>query len=184
MYLLTCAPNEDTDQPAHPRSLIRVFVVRMKKPCFLAIQNAPNEDSDQTARKRRLVWILAWRTCQTVRFLTLRLKWRFVIEQLIQLVPVWRPNGPCTMSLSWKGVKLTSLIALQIMFGKRWGCSAIHMHIYARLPCFQHLLVFVFWVAFYTEVNAQIYVMIQCKTFCRNYLCNKSCILFSSFINK
>ena len=30
-YLLTCAPNEDSDQPARPRSLIRVFVVRMKK---------------------------------------------------------------------------------------------------------------------------------------------------------
>ena len=29
-YLLTCAPNEDSNQPAHPRSLIRVFVVRMK----------------------------------------------------------------------------------------------------------------------------------------------------------
>ena len=30
-YLLTCAPNEDSNQPAHPRSLIRVFVVRIKK---------------------------------------------------------------------------------------------------------------------------------------------------------
>ena len=34
-YLPTCAPNEDSDQPAHPRSLIRVFVVRMKKLCIL-----------------------------------------------------------------------------------------------------------------------------------------------------
>ena len=31
MYILTCAPNEDSDQPAHPRSLIRVLVDRMKK---------------------------------------------------------------------------------------------------------------------------------------------------------
>ena len=29
--LLTCAPNEDSNQPAHPRSLIRVFIVCMKK---------------------------------------------------------------------------------------------------------------------------------------------------------
>ena len=29
-YLLTCAPNEDSNQPAHPRSLIRVFVVHKK----------------------------------------------------------------------------------------------------------------------------------------------------------
>ena len=34
-YILQCAPNEDSDQPAHPRSLIRVFDVRMKKLCIL-----------------------------------------------------------------------------------------------------------------------------------------------------
>ena len=34
-YLLTYAPNEDSNQPAHPRSLIRVFVVRMNKLCIL-----------------------------------------------------------------------------------------------------------------------------------------------------
>ena len=33
-YLLTCASNEDSDQPAHPRSLIWVFIVRMKIPCI------------------------------------------------------------------------------------------------------------------------------------------------------
>ena len=32
---LTCAPNEVSDQPAHSRSLIRVFVVHMKKLCTL-----------------------------------------------------------------------------------------------------------------------------------------------------
>ena len=45
MYLLTFAPNEDSNQPAHLRSLTRVFVV----------QNAPNEDSDQTVRMRSLI---------------------------------------------------------------------------------------------------------------------------------
>ena len=34
-YLLTCEPNVDSDQTAHTRSLIRVFVVRMKKLCIL-----------------------------------------------------------------------------------------------------------------------------------------------------
>ena len=28
---MTCAPSEDSDQPGHPSSLIRVFAVRMKK---------------------------------------------------------------------------------------------------------------------------------------------------------
>ena len=34
-YLLQCIPNKDFNQPAHPRSLIKVFVVHMKKICFL-----------------------------------------------------------------------------------------------------------------------------------------------------
>ena len=28
---LDCAPSEDSDQPVHPPSLIRVFAVRLKK---------------------------------------------------------------------------------------------------------------------------------------------------------
>ena len=28
-YLRTCAPSEDSDQPAHSRSLIRIFTVRI-----------------------------------------------------------------------------------------------------------------------------------------------------------
>ena len=28
---MSCAPSEDSDQPGHPPSLIRVFTVRMKK---------------------------------------------------------------------------------------------------------------------------------------------------------
>ena len=31
-----CAPSEDSDQPGHPPSLIRVFAVRMKKPWILS----------------------------------------------------------------------------------------------------------------------------------------------------
>ena len=31
-----CAPSEDSDQPEHPPSLIRVFAVRMKKPWVLS----------------------------------------------------------------------------------------------------------------------------------------------------
>ena len=34
-YLLTCAPNDYSNQPVRPRSLIRVFVVYMKKLCSL-----------------------------------------------------------------------------------------------------------------------------------------------------
>ena len=33
---ITCAPSEDSDQPGHPPSLIRVFVVHMKKSWVLS----------------------------------------------------------------------------------------------------------------------------------------------------
>ena len=36
-----------------------VFVVRMKKLCILAIENAPSQDSDQTVHMYRLIWIFA-----------------------------------------------------------------------------------------------------------------------------
>ena len=34
-FTLTCARKEDSNKPAHPHSLIRIFVVRMKKICIL-----------------------------------------------------------------------------------------------------------------------------------------------------
>ena len=33
--ILTCAANENSNQPTHPSSLIRVFVLRLKKCCVL-----------------------------------------------------------------------------------------------------------------------------------------------------
>ena len=33
---MACAPSEDSDQAGHPPSLIRVFAVRMKKPCVFS----------------------------------------------------------------------------------------------------------------------------------------------------
>ena len=51
-YLLTCAPNEDSDQPAHSRSLIRVFIVRMKKLCVLVLPNCAHAVK---IRMRRLI---------------------------------------------------------------------------------------------------------------------------------
>ena len=50
VYFLTCSPNENANQPAHPFSLTRVFVVRIKHFASLAIQNAPRAESDQTAQ--------------------------------------------------------------------------------------------------------------------------------------
>ena len=52
---MASAPSEDSDQPSHPPSLIRVFAVRSKvakDPIFLHVDS---EDSDQTGRMPRLI---------------------------------------------------------------------------------------------------------------------------------
>jgi hypothetical protein len=51
----------DPDQPAHPRSLIRIHAVRL--PTLLQVEKliANSMDSYQTAPMRRLVWIHAGR---------------------------------------------------------------------------------------------------------------------------
>ena len=83
------APSEDSDQPWHPPSLIRVFAVRMKKLGSLATHWVHSEDSDQTELMphlslrwahshfvgfvmRWLVWAMLWKnlsleTCDQVR---------------------------------------------------------------------------------------------------------------------
>ena len=35
-YKMACAPSEDSDQPGHPPSLIRIFAVRVKKDLVLS----------------------------------------------------------------------------------------------------------------------------------------------------
>ena len=52
---MACAPSEDSDQPGHPPSLIRVFAFAQwvaKDPSFL---HADSEDSDQTGQMPRLI---------------------------------------------------------------------------------------------------------------------------------
>ena len=66
------------------RAVLSEFVVCMKKPCILAIQNPPSEESDQTARMRSLIWIFAGRTYLKVRCRTLRLIW----------IRIWNVNYP------------------------------------------------------------------------------------------
>ena len=68
-YLLTCATNEDTNQHARPRSLVRICIVRMRKLCT-SFQNVPAEDSGQIARMRRLIWIFARRTSRKEEIFT------------------------------------------------------------------------------------------------------------------
>ena len=59
---MVCASSEDSDQPGHPPSLIRVFACAQwvaKDPSFL---HAQSKDSDQTRRMPRLIRVFAGRT--------------------------------------------------------------------------------------------------------------------------
>ena len=52
---MTFVPSEDSDQPGHPPSLIRVFAVRSMGSLDPILLQADNADSDQTGRMPRLI---------------------------------------------------------------------------------------------------------------------------------
>ena len=70
-YLLAFASNKDSNQSAPPRSLIRVFVVHMKKLCIHGYAKRAHEYASRSE-------LFAGRTCLKVRLLTLKLKCVFV----------------------------------------------------------------------------------------------------------
>ena len=53
---IACAPSEDPDQPRHPPSWIRVFVVRMKKPWVLTFQRWRKTYHNDPKFSDRQVW--------------------------------------------------------------------------------------------------------------------------------
>ena len=72
---MACAPSEDSDQPGHPPSLIKVFAVSMEKAWILiATHWAHSKDSDQTGRMPKLIWVFAGRTFCRV-FVCLKKVW-------------------------------------------------------------------------------------------------------------
>ena len=68
---MTCAPSEDSDQPWHPPSLIRVFAVRIMD------SSGPNPSSDGQRRfwsdwaNARLIWVFGGRAGYFVGFVLL-----------------------------------------------------------------------------------------------------------------
>ena len=94
-----CAPSEDSDEPGHPPSRIRVFACAqwvVKDPSFL---QAGSKDSDQTGRMSRLIWVSAGRTCHFVGFVMRRLKWL-----------------PCSSTENLKNKKKTKKICTSLIF--------------------------------------------------------------------
>ena len=63
----------------HPPSLIRAFVVRMKKTWALRYPRAHSEDAYKTGRMPKLIWVFAGRTLNFVVFVMSRLTCTFGI---------------------------------------------------------------------------------------------------------
>ena len=57
-----CAPSEDSDQPGHPPSLIRVFAVRMKNAWVLSYPLSAQRRLWSDWAYAQAVWVFAWRT--------------------------------------------------------------------------------------------------------------------------
>ena len=75
MYHLKCAPNED----AYPRSLIRVFAIRMQSFSSLGYPNARNKTFDQTNAKSDLNfrWVHMFAGCTCSRGAQVRVMHNF-----------------------------------------------------------------------------------------------------------
>ena len=71
-YHRTCTRSEDSDQPAHSRSLIRIFIWRILDSQGYKVLHADNVDSDQCELMRKLIWVFVGRICPKVSFLKLR----------------------------------------------------------------------------------------------------------------
>ena len=59
---MACTASEDSDQPRHPLSLIKVFAVRMKKACVLSYPWAHSEDAviGVFAGRTIILLVLSW----------------------------------------------------------------------------------------------------------------------------
>ena len=69
-----CAPSEDSDQPGHLPSLIRVFTVRMKKPWVLSYPLSAQQRLWSDWEDAQADLSLCWAHSHIVGFVTRRLK--------------------------------------------------------------------------------------------------------------
>ena len=72
---MACAPSEDSDQPGHPPSLIRVFTVRMKKAWVLSFPLSAQQRLWSDWADVQAVLSLRWAHMSFVGFVMRRLKY-------------------------------------------------------------------------------------------------------------
>ena len=91
-YLLSCVTTEDSNQPAHLRSVVNVFVVWMKKLCSLGYPK-----SDQ--------WNHVWLDCVNAQA-DLILVWAHVSEGTFCVVAAHPENKHITVNLVLKATRM------------------------------------------------------------------------------
>ena len=72
---MACAPTEDSDQPGHPPSLIRVFLVRMRKAWVLSYPLSAQRRLWSDCADAQADLSLRWAQCYFVCFVMSRLIW-------------------------------------------------------------------------------------------------------------
>ena len=73
-----CVPSEDSDQPRHPPSMIRVFAVRMKKPWVLSYPLSTQRRLWSDWENAQADLSLRWAHSHFVGFVMSRLTWFFL----------------------------------------------------------------------------------------------------------
>ena len=118
-----CAPNEDSNQPAHLSSL-------MKNTCILSIQNVCSEDSDQTLQMLRLIWIFAGHTNLKVPF-----------DVVAHMSLVKQALVPGSVFIIWRGINWSQYehrLADNI-FCRCWKCfNQLTLVLLNKLRCHAH----------------------------------------------
>ena len=80
-----CVPSQDSDQPGHPPSLIRVFAVRMKKAWILSYLLSAQRRLWSDWADAQADLSLRWAHSHIVDFVTRRLKWFFRVMRSVHV---------------------------------------------------------------------------------------------------
>ena len=104
-----CAPREDSDQPGHPPSLIRVFAVRMKKARVLSYPLSAQRRFWSDWADAQADLSLCWAHSHIVGFVMSRFIWSLYTIKLQHTVYRWTEMSSLGLLLFWVFLNTGSL---------------------------------------------------------------------------
>ena len=105
---MVCAPSEDSDQPGHPPSLIRVFAVRMKEAWVLSYPLSAQRRLRSDWADAQADLSLRWAHCHFVGFVVSIMSTNYCIQKQTSLNMMYHYFG------AFKQVLLTRQLAMAI----------------------------------------------------------------------